>query len=243
MSRFSTSWYSERLNKEVKVVRWGEYGRPVLFLPTAAADAEEVERFHIVESVRSLLEEGRIKLYSVDSVAGHFWLTEDNATGPATRMQNQFDSFLYHELVPAIRRDCNSADAQIIATGPSIGAFNALAVLLRHPDAFSTAICMSGTYDLNKFLKGEMTDDYFHSSPLHFVPHIQDEGWLQILRERFVLIAHGRGRWEDPEESWRVADTLGAKGIPNRVDEWGEEYDHDWPTWREMLPNYLNELL
>ena len=30
--------------------------------------------------------------------------------------------------------------------------------------------------------------------------------------------------------------------IPNRVDQWGEEWDHDWPTWRAMLPLYLDEL-
>ena len=63
------------------------------------------------------------------------------------------------------------------------------------------------------------------------------------LRERFVLLAHGKGRWESPEESWRVADALGAKGVPNRVDEWGTEWDHDWPTWRRMMPQYLGELL
>jgi len=40
-----------------------------------------------------------------------------------------------------------------------------------------------------------------------------------------------------------VADALGAKGVPNRVDEWGTEWDHDWPTWRRMMPQYLGELL
>jgi esterase/lipase superfamily enzyme len=36
---------------------------------------------------------------------------------------------------------------------------------------------------------------------------------------------------------------LGARGIPNRVDAWGPKYDHDWATWREMLPTYLDDLL
>jgi len=35
---------------------------------------------------------------------------------------------------------------------------------------------------------------------------------------------------------------MGEKGIPNRVDPWGPEYDHDWPTWRRMLPHYLDQL-
>jgi esterase/lipase superfamily enzyme len=36
---------------------------------------------------------------------------------------------------------------------------------------------------------------------------------------------------------------LGSKGIPNRVDPWGTDYDHDWSTWRQMLPKYLGELV
>jgi esterase/lipase superfamily enzyme len=39
-----------------------------------------------------------------------------------------------------------------------------------------------------------------------------------------------------------MADALGAKGIPNRVEPWGPEWDHDWPTWRHMLPLYLDRL-
>ena len=35
---------------------------------------------------------------------------------------------------------------------------------------------------------------------------------------------------------------MGARGIPNRVDAWGPQYDHDWPTWRVMLPHYLEEV-
>jgi hypothetical protein len=30
--------------------------------------------------------------------------------------------------------------------------------------------------------------------------------------------------------------------VPNRVDDWGPEYDHDWPTWWQMLPEYLEQL-
>lgn len=39
-----------------------------------------------------------------------------------------------------------------------------------------------------------------------------------------------------------MASVLGAQGIPNRVDNWGPEREHDWPAWRAMLPQYLAEL-
>jgi esterase/lipase superfamily enzyme len=62
-----------------------------------------------------------------------------------------------------------------------------------------------------------------------------------VLRTRFILIPSGEGRAEDIGESWRLANVLGKKGIPNRVDSWGPEWHHDWPTWRAMAPRYLAE--
>ena len=91
-------------------------------------------------------------------------------------------------------------------------------------------------------LNGQFFDEFYFSSPIHYLPNLGDGAMLQMLRRRFVLLAYGQGRWEDPEESWRLAGILGDKGIPNRVDPWGHEWDHDWPTWREMLPRYLADL-
>ena len=54
--------------------------------------------------------------------------------------------------------------------------------------------------------------------------------------------AAGEGAWEDIGESWQMASALGAKEIPNRVDNWGPRWEHDWPTWHRMLPQYLGEL-
>jgi esterase/lipase superfamily enzyme len=242
-SKVTSTWHSPRLDRDISVTRWGHVGTPVLIFPTAAGDHEECERFLMIDTLAEFLEAGRIKLYSLDSVAGAAWMKEDNSSVAAARVQNQFDSAIYHEVVPAIRTDCQSEDIEIIATGASIGAFNALAATCRHPDVFSTAICMSGTYDLSKFIEGPITEDYFVSSPLHFLPELAEGDHLEQLRKRFILLTHGSGNYEEPKQSWDVANVLGACGVPNRVDDWGDEYHHDWPTWREMLPKYLDELL
>lgn len=243
MSKQSSKWRSQRLGQEIQVVRWGEVGTPVLLFPTAAGDAEECERFLMIDALAPLLEQQKIKLYSVDSVGGQAFLGGEKTPREAARVQDRFDACLVHEVVPAIRTDCRSADIEIWLAGASIGAFNALAAICRHPELFSKAICMSGTYDLQKkFMRGEMTDEFYRSSPLHFLPNLNGGAQLEKLRTRFVLLTHGQGRWEEPAQSWRTADALGKKGVPNRVDEWGVEWDHDWPTWRAMLPKYLGEL-
>ena len=241
MTKLRSGWYSQRVRADVAVVRWGEMGTPVLLFPTAGGDAEEIERFHVIDALGPLLEAGRVKIFSCDSVAGQSLLTEEGTPQHRMWVQNQFEQFVYHELVPAIREDCRSPDIGIITAGSSIGAFNALAVLARYPDAFTHAVCLSGTHNLDRFLRAEATEDWLFSSPLHFLPDLEGE-LLETLRSRFVLLASGEGEAEDIEESWRMAELLGGKGIPNRVDSWGAEWHHDWVTWRKMFPKYLDEL-
>lgn len=240
MNKTMERWYSDRLGMDMPLVRWGHYGTPVLLFPTAGGDAEEVERFHLVGVLAPLIEAGRIKVYSTDSVAGRTWFSGDHSPEFRALFQNRFDGFIHREVVPAIRADCASDDIEIIAAGASIGAFNAVASVCRHPHEFRMAIAMSGTFDLSRHMHGRMTEDFYFSSPLHFLPRLEGP-MLDRLRQRFILIPSGEGKWEDMGESWRLAHVLGAKGIPNRVDPWGPEWDHDWITWREMLPRYLDQ--
>lgn len=230
-------WHSERLEQPLTLHRWGEFGTPVLLFPTAGGDAGEVDRFGLVGALAPLLGDGRIKVYSVDSVAGRAWLERRDPLHAAW-LQNRFDAAIYHEVVPAILSD--SGPVPIIVAGASIGAFNAVASLCRHPDVFVAAVGMSGTYDLEPWMAGHWSDDFYFSSPLHYLPGL-DGDQLTTLRHRFVILASGTGAHENPGESWRMADVLGAKGIPNRVDNW-PGWTHDWPTWRSMLPTYLDEL-
>ena len=223
------------------MARWGHFGVPVLVLPTAGGDAEEIERHKLIEACGGLLEAGRVKIYSVDSVAGRAMAT--NTGSPEYRMAllNQFHQAVRHEIVPAIQADLGGATPRIVTAGASIGAFNALAVLCRYPDIFEAAIAMSGTYQLKRFVEGRFSDDLYFASPLDFLPGLEGPQ-LETLRQRRVILASGEGEWEDIGESWAVAEVLGQKGVPNRVDSWGPAFKHDWPTWWKMLPQYLDEV-
>jgi esterase/lipase superfamily enzyme len=116
-----------------------------------------------------------------------------------------------------------------------------VAVTCRFPDIFHRALAMSGTYDILRFIDRPQPTDYFLvSSPLHFVPTLAGLH-LDVLRTRHIHFASGEGKWEDIDESFRLAHLLGSKGIPNWVDSWGKDWDHDWVTWRAMMPKYLDE--
>lgn len=234
-------WYSERVQREVTLVKWGTIGQPILLFPTAGGDAEEVERFYLIDVCAPLIDAGKIKIYACDSVAGRALLNREGSPRHQMWIQNQFHQYVKHEVVPAIRADCKTPDITLWAAGASIGAFHAAAVVCRFPDLFAKALAMSGTYDLRRFYEagaGDFTDDFWVSSPLHFVPTL-DGLHLDVLRTRFIAITSGEGRAEDIGESWNLANVLGNKGIPNHMDSWGPNWHHDWVTWRKMLPQYL----
>jgi esterase/lipase superfamily enzyme len=210
--------------------------------PTAGGDGEECERMKMIHVLRPLIESGRIKVYSADSTAGKVLTSKDRTPSEFSRAQCRMDAMIYHELIPWIRADCKSDDIEVVVAGASIGAFNAVAAICRHPDVFRTAIGMSGTYDISKWLDGPLGLDFYFSSPIHFLPKLEGPQ-LEQLRRRMILLPTGTGDYEDPAESFRMATILGDKRIPNRVDPWGSNYRHDWPTWRAMLPKYLADLV
>ena len=240
MTFVKSRWRSERTGTEGTLCRWGHFGQPVLIFPTAGGDAEEIERFLMIRVLDPLIQAGRIKVYSCDSVAGKAWFGKEGTPGHRMWLNNQFHQYVKHEVVPAIHRDCG-AEIPIWTTGASIGAFHAVAVTCRFPDLFSRAIGMSGTYNLMRFIEvTSYTNDYFVSSPLQFVPTLSGPH-LDRLKKNFILLPSGAGRAENMGETWAMAKVLGEKGIPNRVDPWGPDVHHDWPTWRAMLPKYFGE--
>jgi esterase/lipase superfamily enzyme len=234
-------WFSDRVQQEITVVRWGTFGRPVLVFPSAGGDAAEIERFHLVDACGPLLAEGLVKLYSVDSVAGRAMIAKAGSPEHRLWLLNQFHECVRREVVPAIHADLGGRAMDVIAAGASIGAFNAVAVLCRYPDVFGAAIGMSGTYRIERFYDEAWSQDLYFSAPLQFLPGL-DGPQLDRLRERFAVLASGEGAWENVGESWQMAAALGARAVPNRVDNWGPQWDHEWPTWRQMLPQYLREL-
>jgi esterase/lipase superfamily enzyme len=234
-------WYSPRLESDVTVVRWGHFGRPVIVFPTAGGDAEEVERMLLIDALGDLIEAGRIKVYSCDSIAGYAMVRGDGDARYRAALLNGFHGFVREEMIPAIWADCRTPGADVVVSGASIGAFNAIAVLCRYPEVVSHAIAMSGTFDVASFIGPDAGEALYFATPLYFLPGLQGPA-LQRLQHRFAVLASGEGRWENIENSWRLAEVMGQKGIPNRVDPWGPEYDHDWPTWRAMLPHYLSQM-
>ena len=221
-TRLAGAWPSSLATPAtVRVSRWGHYGTPVLLLPSAGADFEEVERFGLVDALRGPLESGRIKVFSLDGLAAHPWLQAKASSDECARAQRAWEALVSEEVLPLIRRDCRN-DVEIYVAGVAFGACSALGLACRYPDAFRGAISMSMSF----------------SMPVQWPEGRQ----LTQLRQRFIEVATGEGNFERPVHSRVMAQALSSRGVPNHLDMWGRRYAHAWVTWREMLQKYVPAL-
>ena len=68
MNRQITSWFSPALDKEMPIASYGHFGFALLLIPTAAADYQEYERFQLIDALQPLIDSGKLKVYSIDSM-------------------------------------------------------------------------------------------------------------------------------------------------------------------------------
>jgi esterase/lipase superfamily enzyme len=153
--------------------------------------------------------------------------------------QNQFNEYIFNEVVPFIKTN-TSFDTPIITCGASFGALHSMNLFLKRPDLINGVIAMSGVYDLMEYTKGYYDEQVYYNSPMHYMPNLTDHAILeQIRHSNHIHLFSGSGAYEDPSSAGRFAKILYDKGINYELDIWGEEWPHDWNTWRALLPHYL----
>lgn len=239
MKREITKWYSPNLNKDMDAVVYGDYGFALLMFPTAAADFLEYERFQLIDAITPIIESGKCKAFSINSINSESWLNDEMHPRDKAVRHQQYNQYITEEVVPFIYDNCNG-EVPIITTGASLGALHSANTFFRRPDLFKGVIAMSGSYDLKDYSKGYFDDNCYFNSPVDYLANLNDERLLAELKnDKKIIITTGQGNYENPEASRRLADILSAKDIPYELDMWGYDMPHDWPTWRKMLPYFL----
>lgn len=239
MERTLDSWYSPNLNKEMEIAVYGHFGFALLMFPSAAADYLEYERFYLIDSIKPAIEAGKVKVFSINSINSESWLNDTITPRQKAVRHQQFNAYVAEEVVPYIDNSMNG-HTLTITSGVSLGAFHAANTVFRRPDLFDGTIGMSGIYDLKSYSKGYYDEDVYFNSPVDYLPNMPEGEILDLLRaKKHLHFLSGDGAYEAPAATLAIADILNMKGIPNNVEIWGKEWGHDWPTWRAMLPSYL----
>ena len=239
MVREIHQWYSPGLNKEMPMAVYGHYGFALLMVPTAAADYLEYERFELINALKPFLDAGKLKIFSVNSINTESWMNKQMEGAHKAIRQNQFNEYVFNEVVPFIK-SMTSQETPIITCGASFGAFHSMNLFLKRPDLINGVIAMSGVYDLMEYTNGFYDDQVYFNSPMHYIPNLADHDTLEQIRRGKIILATGSGNHEDPEANRRFSTVLQSKSIPHDLEVWAEDIHHDWPTWRKMLPYFID---
>jgi len=236
---------SKIMGRNMHIWRFGHFGPPLLVFPSASGMAHEWEAHGMVDALADLLEGGRLKLYCTESNVSEAWTRKES--DPRWRIQRHivFEQYVVEELSSWIREDCQSKDIPIGATGTSLGAFYSANVALKYPSIFGYALCMSGRYEMTGFTSGLSNLDVYFNNPMAYVSNLHGEQLERIRRHTHLILVCGKGKWEDGnvEETLRLADLLGSKGISHECDIWGHDAAHEWDWWRRQARHHLGRRL
>jgi esterase/lipase superfamily enzyme len=233
--------WSERLGRNMRLVVWGHYGRPVLGFPSGDQPEEEeweYEKYHAIDALSDALDRGDLKLYTVMSADRNGLLNACLSPTERALSQRLYDEYIRWEVIPFIHEHCTK-DPRITTIGPAMGAYHALNTLLKHPDVVRACCALSGTFDQRIHMGNEYPNDFYFNNPPDYFPNIDQDEILRDLhrsRVRFVTSTN-----EDAKPSYAMNKLLVMKGIDSLVDNWGLAGGKQWGYWAAQMRKFLIE--
>lgn len=237
--------YSHCLQRDMEFKVYGHTGKPVFAVPCQDGRFYDWEGFGMLEVLEDYLEEGRLQLFTVDTIDKETVSDVGGNPYDRVRLHEAWFHYVVDELVPRIH-ELNGTGQAILSTGFSMGAYHAANFYFRRPDIFDCLIALSGTYDTEDMYGGYVDEVVYVNDPclsLSGMPH--DHPYIQMFNERKAVICVGQGAWEEQllAGTRRLDAVLREKGINVWVDYWGLDVNHDWPWWKKQIRYFLPYVL
>ncbi len=237
-------WHSPNLGQDTELKVYGFYGKPMLVFPAQGGRFYEFEDFKMIEAIQPFIDDGKIKVFTVDSIDAQSWANWGAHPADRARRHQDYDRYIIDEVAPFISQHCSDSKQKFMTTGVSMGGYHSANFFFRHPDIFDTLISISGMFHVRMFVGDYMDENVYFNSPLAYLPNLTDSWYLDQYRQSQIIICVGQGAWEDRmlEDAHTLQNILQSKGVLAWFDFWGHDVNHDWPWWRKMLPYFLDKL-
>ena len=224
-------YYSNTLNRNINLEVTGHWGHPILMFPSSGGQFTQNTDFGLVGAIHNFIEEGKVKLYNVETV--DLMSFYDDHMDSGTKMHNYelYMQFLKNELIPYIQRECNTH--RIATAGVSFGGYHAANTAFRFPDLISHFIGMSAAFNIRTMTPLSDDSRIYFNCPDEFMRN--EEGW----KFDHMQIVLGTSDWDIClEKNKNMSGILNEKGIDHWYDE-KKWISHDWPLWKMMFPEYI----
>jgi esterase/lipase superfamily enzyme len=220
----------------MEMLVFGHAGAKVLVFPTSLGKFYEWEDRGMIGTLAEGIDNGWFQFFCVDSVDAESWYNRGAHPGARAWRHMQYERYILNEVYPLMWQ--LNATPFVIATGASFGAYHAVNLAFRHPDAVNRVIGLSGMYDI-KEMTGPTDDlNVYQNDPSHYMQHMSDHGHLEAIRRQNITLVTGM---DDPfvENNRHLSGVLWNKGIWHALRLW-DGWSHDWPYWRQMIRTYIH---
>ncbi len=240
--------YSNCLGREMEYKIYGHGGKPALAIPCQNGRFYEFEDMHMLDVYAPYIEDGRLQVFTIDSIDGE---TLSGFGDPRGRIERHeaWINFIMTEAIPLfsdINTRANGWEMRFLVEGLSLGALHAATLYFRYPDVFDALLALSGIYT-NEYCFGNYHDDLTYiNSPEQFIAGMpKGHPYIHKYNHGRAVLCVGRGAWENEtlESTCRFGQILADKGIEAWVDVWGEDVRHDWDWWYVQAAYFLPQLL
>ncbi|MCP3979297.1 MAG: hypothetical protein GY716_08215 [bacterium] len=242
MSVRRQAWKSGNTGREMPIVRYGDRGTPVLYIPTSGGDETEFERYGMPEVCAPWIDAGKIQVLSIDGFGPRTLF--DDALDPTKRFAAyaRFERYAVDELLPHIRQE--TGVERPVVLGASYGALVAANLIFKHPERIDMACGLGGVYGMWHRLDRHHDDDVYFHTPLEYMPPLADERILAAIRATRGISIYAAGSDEWLHSSLDMVRVLRERRLPHRVEVWPSPASHDEYWWRMQLRQFLaRELL
>lgn len=230
----------DKLDREMEIDIYGHYGVAMLMFPALGDSCHEYELNGLMDLLQPSIELGKFQIFLVDGLDIEAFKGKPEEFQKNTEALQNYNDFICDNVVPFIH-ECAGNVVPIMGCGAYLGAYHAANNYFRRPDLFLGYIAVDGIYDLSHFTGEEFDDSCYFNSPVHFLPNLEEDYLLSMLRSRHHIFMASAGYHDVfTDQSSTMERILKEKDIFSNSFYWGADFPHNYNSWKQMLAFYMN---
>ena len=239
MTEHYHKWYSQWINQDFEMLVFGEKGVPLILFPQLNTRYFDYKDFGVIESLRGLIEEGRIKVYCPDSYDAQSW--SDNSIPPEERVAKyeQFEQTVIHDVIAFANYE--TEEEKIIFSGYGVGGYYALNIVLKYPDLAKGLLTIGGEFDVKNYLDDHFDELAYYNSPLDYLFGLNDEKYISKYKKLKMILSSGITDDSFGQNKY-IAQLLFEKGINHHFDVYPYKIN-TYDDCKQILNNNIHHFL
>ena len=239
------SWYSDRLNREMRIKIYGHYGPAFIAFPCQDKQSDDFSNNGMIDALSYYLESGKMKLFCLDSNDDETVSSSSWDKGYAAYKFEMYHQYVVNEVIPFVI-NAQEGYNEIYLIGCSMGASHAANNFFRRPELFSGFIALSGKYDIASFFGGYFDENVYNNSPIHYLENLDGSHYyINLYNSKKMFVVVGRGAFEHLviNSNYRLAEIAYNKSVHIDFYFWDENSVHDWSSWLYQMPYFVDKVL